>query len=118
MMQNYRFFRLCLKRYLGGDLNNTNNATEGWAILKKERPDMYRTPVMEQRTGQGGIWGRANIPKAKANQPFRMETFPNLFLPTFPSNPNQHQMKGNINYNCYGKICNIFLGYNLVERFN
>ena len=58
---------------------------------------MYRTPVMEQQTGHGGIWGRANVRNAKANQSFRMETFPNLFQSTFPSTPNQHQMKGNIN---------------------
>ncbi len=57
---------------------------------------MYRTPLMEQRTGQGGIWGRTNVRNIRANLPLRMESFPKLFESNLPSTLNQPQSKGKI----------------------
>ena len=52
---------------------------EGWATVKKEKPDLFRTTVMEGRAGHGAAAWRGGFRNLKANQSSSVKSFTGPF---------------------------------------
>ena len=75
----------------GGGVTNSSqvSSNEGWATVKKDKPDLFRTPVLEQRAGHGAMWGRGGFINNKSSLTPGIEAFPSLFHRTLASGINQ-----------------------------
>ena len=78
-------------RLFGDGANNLSQVSpnEGWATVKKEKPDLFRTPVLERRAGHGAMWGRGGLINDKSSATPGIEAFPSLFHRTLITGMNQ-----------------------------